>query len=417
MDSAGSTCNPDDFSIESSLSTSIPTVGIVSWAFPETITAARIDFGRTAGAWEYRAPVDEPSQGSNQTLLLGMKGSTTYSYQIVVERDGAICASNVETITTGPIRNGLPTITLDTPRPDEVYRGFTMSCRAGGGEEAPGYAFIFDQEGDVVWWYRNSVTNDCTEAAMSYDGHYLFMGNLNVGPVGLGELARVRMDGTGEEAYDVPDLHHDFCMGPDGKVAYIEYAESGCDNIMELDPETGQTSLTYEVADADPAHGNDCHSNAINWWPEQSLYTVSVLSWNAIAAFSRTGQLSWVLGGNSPTISGASWERQHDHDLTAPNTLLLFNNEGSGATSVAREYRWTEGIATEIWSYSGGIQSNTLGSAKRLPNGNTLVAYSNNGVIHEVNAAGQLVQAITTQFLGYVTRRATLYGPPPPWIR
>ena len=50
-----------------------------------------------------------------------------------------------------------------------------------------------------------------------------------------------------------------------------------------------------------------------------------------------------------------------------------------------------------------------------MPNGNTLVTYSNAGVLHEVNAAGDLVQATTTTPVGYTTRRHTLYGPPPPY--
>jgi hypothetical protein len=60
----------------------------------------------------------------------------------------------------------------------------------------------------------------------------------------------------------------------------------------------------------------------------------------------------------------------------------------------------------------------TLGDAKRLPNDNTLVTYSNNGIIHEVNESGDLQQAIrfaNTQ-IGYTIRRQSLYGPPPDYL-
>jgi len=413
--SGGTTCSSADFAVTSSLSTTIPTVGIVDWSFRGPMTEAHIDFGRTAGTWEFRAPVTNPSAGSQRTLLLGMKALTTYSYQVVVTSSGTPCASETGTITTGRLGAGLPTITLDTPRPGEVYEGFTMSCQPDG--QNPGVAFIFDQDGEIVWWFRGTATSDCTQVAMSYDGQYLFMGSLNMGLAGGGRLARVTMDGVGEESYDVPDLHHDFCIGPDGKIAYLEYDDRGCDNVKELDPETGVATQVYAMADANPAQADDCHSNAINWWPAENLYTVSALYWNAIAAFSRNGQLAWLIGGDSPTISGASWNRQHNHDLTSANSLLVFSNEGSGASSVVREYEWIGDSATEIWSYSGGLQSNTLGDVKRLPNGNTLVTYSNLGVIHEVNASGQLVQSIDARYLGYVIRRTTLYGPPPPWVR
>jgi hypothetical protein len=57
-----------------------------------------------------------------------------------------------------------------------------------------------------------------------------------------------------------------------------------------------------------------------------------------------------------------------------------------------------------------------MGDIQRMPNGNTVVAYSTRGVIHEVNAQGMLLQSITaagTGNFGYIEKRATLYGPPP----
>jgi hypothetical protein len=66
-----------------------------------------------------------------------------------------------------------------------------------------------------------------------------------------------------------------------------------------------------------------------------------------------------------------------------------------------------------VWSYSSEHFSGTLGDVQRLPNGNTLVTYSNQGLMHEVNSAGKLVQSIQSDSLGYSTHRPTLYGPPP----
>jgi hypothetical protein len=50
-----------------------------------------------------------------------------------------------------------------------------------------------------------------------------------------------------------------------------------------------------------------------------------------------------------------------------------------------------------------------------VPNGNTVVAYSTRGVVHEVNAMGQLQQEIlwpSGGAFGYIQKRPTLYGPP-----
>jgi len=66
--------------------------------------------------------------------------------------------------------------------------------------------------------------------------------------------------------------------------------------------------------------------------------------------------------------------------------------------------------------YASGLSTQSMGAAKRLPNGNTLVTYSNVGVIHEIDANKQLVQEINLGGgIGFTVRRSTLYGPPPPY--
>ena len=60
---------------------------------------------------------------------------------------------------------------------------------------------------------------------------------------------------------------------------------------------------------------------------------------------------------------------------------------------------------------SGNLNSNVLGDVQRLPNGNTLVTYSTDGEILEVDASGATVQTIMGSY-GYADWRATLYGPP-----
>jgi hypothetical protein len=74
--------------------------------------------------------------------------------------------------------------------------------------------------------------------------------------------------------------------------------------------------------------------------------------------------------------------------------------------------------ATRVWSYQAmpGISNDQLGDVQRLPNGNTVIAYSTQGVLHEVDADGNLLQEITWPIggaYGYIHKRATLYGPPP----
>jgi hypothetical protein len=62
------------------------------------------------------------------------------------------------------------------------------------------------------------------------------------------------------------------------------------------------------------------------------------------------------------------------------------------------------------------IRNIQLGDVQRLANGNTVAAYSTQGVLQEVDAQGRLLQEIVWPLggaYGYIHKRASLYGPPP----
>jgi hypothetical protein len=136
----------------------------------------------------------------------------------------------------------------------------------------------------------------------------------------------------------------------------------------------------------------------------------------------------WVLGGTTSDFSGAgtSFQGQHGIDALGPDRVLLFNNNvapmggGGGGGSIAMEILLNPGAmsATVAWSYTAmpSISNQVMGDIQRLPNGNTLVAYSTRGVLHEVSAQGELLQEVVWPIngaFGYIQKRPTLYGPPP----
>ncbi|MBN2194022.1 MAG: hypothetical protein JW751_14500 [Polyangiaceae bacterium] len=416
-------CPEVAFTVSDTLSTVIPTVDTVHWSVNVPIEAAHIDFGRRADDWEYQATIGAPSQSDNRTMLLGMKPSTEYFYRIAVEQDGRTCTSEVRQIVTGEKRNGLPVLETTTPIPDGVSQGFTLACVFGFGFGGSGtWSFILDQDGEFVWWYRGSGGEDCVRATMSYDGESMWLANGNVPGPDQGTLTRVRMDGTDEIGYFVPHRHHDVAVLPDEYVAYFEYEDGdaeGCDVVKELNPATGVSTTVYDVGRANPSFSGHCHANAINWWPEQHQYTLSVMYWDSIIAFTRQGVLAWRFGGEISDYAGPSWSRQHQHHLLG-DRILLFSNDGeSGTAAAALEYELEDRSARRVWSYTNSENSTqSMGDVRRLSNGNTLITYSNQGVILEVNHAKDLVREIRTSGatgLGYVVRRRTLYGPPPPY--
>lgn len=285
--------------------------------------------------------------------------------------------------------------------------------------------YILNEAAELVWW-KTVPIGEVTRVALSEDGSYLVALSLNVSGSPSGHAVKVSMDGLEVEPWDVPNAHHDFTLTPDGSTVFIRKSADGCDELSKRSA-GGDFSTVFNVIDAFPGrlqgdpNGELCHTNSIHYHPEDDSFTFSVLNQNAYGKVSSQGELVWLLGGPYSQFSGtgAEWHREHGHQLLGPDHLLFFNNGDAGERSLALEVALDLGerTAARVWSYDGGLTSAVLGDVRRLPNGNTLVAYSTSGVIHEVNAAGALVQTLTWPLggaFGYVEHRPTLYGPSQP---
>ena len=189
------------FTGASSVSPVISTVGIVTFTtqLPDP-TEAHIDFGLDT-SYGMTAPVD-PTAASYRTLLLGMKPSKKYHFQIsVTDSGGDSCTSDDLTIATGAVPNGLQNPTITTNNAEALYGGFLVTRQYSqsiiGGPSPGAPAFILDRDGTYVWWY--TVTgSDATGVTMSYDGNYMWINSVNV-PSHIAKVHRVSMDGLIDE--------------------------------------------------------------------------------------------------------------------------------------------------------------------------------------------------------------------------
>jgi hypothetical protein len=258
---------------------------------------------------------------------------------------------------------------------------------------------------------------------MSYDGKYMWINKANV-PNGTTNVHRVSMDGMTDEnlSSKFTGQNHQMTVLPDETVAFYAYGQNGCDDIKEYNPATGNVKT---VANAQTAHGASgaCHVNAIEYSPTDDTYVFSDLEHDNITKIKRSdGSTVWVLGGSTSDFTGAgsSWSRQHGIDVLDTNKLVFFNNAGENGGSTAIEVLLDTGAmtATKPWTYTANpaVRNDIMGDVQRLENGNTVVAYSTKGLVHEVSATGQLLQSISWasggQF-GYIQKRMSLYGPPP----
>lgn len=420
--------------LEVTLSERIATVGIahVRVTLPvKTVDSLELRYGRTPSALDQSVKLDATQllDGTLRTLILGLKQDTEYYAQVVASHGDEVTHSDKTTFITGALPNGLPPVTQITYHPDASYGGFTVGCTGAGFGDS--VVWILDPDGDYVWAYpiADTPVAMCSRARLSYDGHHLWVGNVNM-LTKKGALMRVSMDGMGDPLhFSLPGRHHDFAILPSGNIAYFAQANGGGligedkhDIIMELDPNTGTSVELYDQkADFGALFGTDiAHTNYISYVPELQALSFSMRQISTIALVSYPqGRLLSTFGGPQTSYERMNWSVQHGHHLTA-DRLYVFANQGSpgdeaNSRVLGYHYDQTTGAAVQTLEYVSGEGSITFGEVRQLPNHNLFVTYSNAGILQEINAEGHLVAEIRLGPVGYTEHRRSLYGPPPPY--
>jgi hypothetical protein len=388
-------------------STAPTTVGIVTWSTTATgVTAAHIDFGADT-TYGMTAPVDLTAMGY-RTLLLGMKPAKTYHFRIVATAGGSTIMSDDQTVMTGAKISAAPLTSFSVKNAAANPKGFYItSFWNGTGSKVP---FIFDSDGDVVWWYTagsGESSDGISRARMSADSQSIWLVNesLTGNP-----LRRVSIDGLTTQTYSNTKASHDICAVSGDTMAYLDYGEADCNSIFEIN-NAGTTKEVFEATNMTSTGTGmqNCHGNAVRYSKKEDQYTYS--DWQKeLAVISRAGVLQWKLtqkvsGGN--TAWGSA---QHGHQLL-DNSIILFANNGAGMNkSQAIEYG-LDGHLIKKFNSNGGATN--FGDVQRLANGSTIITYSTSGLMQVVDASDTVVLEVKgTGSFGYVEFRDSLYGPP-----
>jgi arylsulfotransferase ASST len=412
-----------DFSVgKNEVSADIPTVGVVEWSLAGAPpSSAKIVYAQRDAPGSIlnrggEAPVDL-TKPSYRTLLLGLKQASDYTFHIEAVRDGQSCSSPDYALPTTGSFATQPSISVTVSQADKREPGFIVTS---SGIFLPGSAFIIDADGDVVWYHP--APENTTRAQMDYEGETMWMVALNVLDEG-GEMDAVSMEGA-EEQQNVPgfeNAHHDFTVMPGGKVAALVWHEPGNDPPSDLVIRAPDGTVSTAFAIGSNLYLSDTyHADAIHYLPFDDSFTISDRNPNVVVKVSATGTPEWQVGGacaGAPagaSCSPGDWLVNHGHHLLEDGTFVLFNNGDSGFNHV-REFKLSlppsAFVATPIEDYTGTGTENTLGDVQRLPGGNTLVTYSTDAQIVELDPSWNVVQIFSAR-VGYTSWRPTLYGPP-----
>jgi hypothetical protein len=428
--------------ISNSISTKMATVGIVEWSTTlANLSSARIVYTLSnAGAGILNkggtAPVDL-KKSNYRTLLLGLKQASDYTFHIEATAGGTTCKSSDYNLPKTGTLTGAPTVTRTTGASASSQAvGFivTSSGSGGGGMGSSGNAaYILDADSAVVWYAAGP--SQCSRALMDYEGVNMWMLSLNV-QNGGGEMRFLSMDGQSGQnnVSGLSSAHHDFTVLP-GKIAAMVWVSSGSDpesNLVEHASDgSGSSATVFKIganlyAGGSSAFGGTSgkfHCNSIHYHAADDSYTIGDRNPNLYVKVKHDGTPVWQIGGTctnapAPKCASGTWQVNHGHDFDKNGNMLIFNNGsgsgGSGSTHIF-EIKITESASaisfTTVKDFTSGTSSGTLGDVQRLPNGNTLITYSNSGQIIEVDPSWNTVQTLKGTF-GYADWRETLYGPP-----
>jgi hypothetical protein len=346
--------------------------------------------GTVRVAWgdgDARLEVESSVPGLEHSLLLTrLRPALSYEYEVRAGADRAAGAFVTDTLPSDLAALGLEA--TGTPTQPLTLLEF---ARIDDSPVFSGVAIV-DHTGQVVWYFR--AERSITGTTRRSNGNFVFLdsnrGLIEVTPGGQ-VVSTLPQD-------DDRVLHHDVIAGP-GNVLWALRLDRRTVNdtlvageaIWEWDPEAGTEVKRWSSFDAlDPvtdrgprySPGDWLHANSLFLGPRGNVL-VSLHHLNQVLSIAPDfGSLEWRLGGTNATLSlpaGDRFSGQHTAAEIATDRILLFDNgfERSEPWSRALELDLSGGTVRNVWQFRPPRDnwSRAVSAARRLSNGNTMVAF------------------------------------------
>ncbi|MEZ4237490.1 MAG: arylsulfotransferase family protein [Myxococcota bacterium] len=324
-------------------------------------------------------------------------------------------------------------VTSDPARSEVASAGvLTVAFRLdedGDGRDEEGWALEIRGDGTVAWAVAPPEDLRYGRAHRARDGATLIMEGVPEGATDEGRILRWTPDRGTVAVTKAPTSHHDVAELDDGRLAWLahRFTDAVLDPIGEapvvgdqvvIGAEGGQGSVLVDTLDdypvppwwicdhntlgrRIPGYHELLHSNSLVRDPQGGGWLVMARYLDAILRFDDDGRFDWQLGGRDGDFAfdpGARFVHSHFTDAWGDRLLVFDNGEehafvdGSRVVElvVDREARTVQ----QAWSVERREHTRFLGDARRLPGGNTLVAWGNLGEIQEVTPAGEVVWAV-----------------------
>ena len=365
----------------------------VRWS-TSTPASSRVEFGETE-AYEFFVE-DEGFDLEHELLVFGMRPDRTYHLQVISEtEDGEQLVSDDLAYQTGTV----PFSTLRTEvthhEAQYIYPGWTLANLSLGEEIDQVAVVMFDDEGEVVWYYSipGEDARADVEVSLVDNGNVLVGGAIatNLRPVEVDMSGTIQWAGPAQtdSVLAIGGMHHTFKKLPNGNYVtmFFDFHNGLVDVIEEFDPDLEEV-WTWNTFDylPDPEtpypQGNDVQvdldDDAVyyNAHVEGALYKIDRAD----------GHIIWILGQEQDfemlDLQDGDWFlRAHAPHVLPDGNLLFYDNGTSGrgySRAIEYEVDTVAHTARRVWEYPGTLADDVWynkiwGEADRLPNGNTLI--------------------------------------------
>ena len=366
-------------------------------------TVVRVDFEGT-GVVHFDGR--QTASATDSALLLGLPPETEVRYCVELE-DGR--TSPWQTLTTGPLPSGLPTL--------EVWGEAPWAWQALPLQGQVYAIVVLDPEGRMVWAKEVEAVGHVFRAMLSGDRqwiHTLWMHSPE--ELERSEIRSYSLDGSETRTISVPYADHDLVELPDGRLVSIvrtpdpEGSEANADRLVAYDAEGNEETLwnAWEALDletAEDVHGfpNWTVGNGLDYVEEEDAFYLSLRSLGAIARI-EDGETDWVLG--SQHLDDFDWgetERlRATHQLErVDGGLLVFDNgmqERGFSRAVELAIDEDAGTVEQRWEYvrDPSVYVYAKGDVHRFEDGTTQVVWSTSGEIQRVSPSGEVLWQLNT---------------------
>ncbi len=417
-----------EIEVQATISEDISTIVQLSWTNPEPLST-RVRYG-VDGDTSLRSTTLVSGESGSMNLL-GLPPDREVSFEVVEAESEEVLGKG--SITTGTMPGTLRS--LDTDPAKECWDGWILTTFLG----AASGPVMLNPEGKLVWWHEENPELLATRARLSADGQWItYIATERTTVIDTAELVRVSIDGSTEERFEIPGLHHDFVEMPDGKLAVlsqdtrtIDDQELVGDRILEV-AEDGTFTEVWNIFDdwteagpetnLDDTSPNWSHANVLQYNEAEDAWYMSFRNFNAIAKVGRGDrQVEWVLGGvlSDFTLTGDEldgFEGQHGFEMTADGIVVMDDRSPPSRFSRMVEYSldFSSMKATFKSEYhpKPEIATTVLGDVDRLENGNTLVMFSTAGELNCLNDKAEVLwrgTGYTGYAMGYIQHLDSLY--------